>query len=55
VELKAEGGFLSSVDTHGMIQVHKGLYRTRTFDSDRPTLRITASVGLGSVDIKWID
>ena len=55
VELKAEGSFLSSVDTHGMVQINKGLFRTRNFESSRSTLRITAKVGLGSIDIKWID
>ncbi|MCH7520111.1 MAG: hypothetical protein IIB42_00215 [Candidatus Marinimicrobia bacterium] len=55
VELEAEESFLSSVNTRGMIQLDRGRYRTQDFDSDRPTLRINASVGLGSIDVRWID
>lgn len=55
VELRAGHNFLSSIDTHGMVQVRKDLHRTRDFDDDGPTLYIDASVGLGSLDIKWID
>jgi len=55
VELHAGDNFLSSIDTQGMVSIRKGLHRTRDFDDDGPTLYIDASVGLGSLDIKWID
>ena len=55
VEMEAEENFLSSIDTRGMVQKGRGLYRSENYDSANPTLRITASVGLGSIDIKWTD
>lgn len=55
VELEAEESFLSSINTRGMVQLGRGRYRSQDFDSDRPTLRISASVGLGSIDVRWID
>ncbi|UCH09856.1 MAG: hypothetical protein JSU61_11675 [Fidelibacterota bacterium] len=55
VEMEAEENFLSSIDTRGLIKTGRGLYRSEDYDSSQPTLRITASVGLGSIDIKWTD
>lgn len=55
VELRTEENFLSSIDTHGMVQIRRGLYRSRNYDDDGPVLHISASVGLGSIDVKWID
>ena len=57
VDLDAEENFLSSIDTRGMVQVRKGRYRHRSEDPDsqRPTLRIDAAIGLGSIDVRWID
>jgi hypothetical protein len=55
VEMEAEENFLSSIDTRGLVKKGRGLYRSEDYDSSQPTLRITASVGLGSIDIKWTD
>ncbi len=55
VEMEAEESFLSTIDTRDMVQKGHGYYRSEDYDPDRPTLRITASVGLGSIDIKWTD
>lgn len=55
VEMEAEESFLSSIDTRDMVQKGRGRYRSENYDPDKPTLRITASVGLGSIDIKWTD
>lgn len=55
VEMDAEESFLSTIDTQDMVKTSRGLYRSEDHDPDKPTLRITASVGLGSIDIKWTD
>ncbi|MFB0516997.1 MAG: toast rack family protein [Candidatus Neomarinimicrobiota bacterium] len=55
VEMEAEENFLSTIDTNDMVKKGRGLYRSENYDPSRPTLRITASVGLGSIDINWTD
>ena len=55
VEMEAEENFLSSIDTRGLMKTRRGFYRSRNQDPSQPTLRITASVGLGSIDIRWSD
>lgn len=55
VEMDAEENFLSSINTRDMIRKGRGHYRSENYDPSGPTLRITASVGLGSIDIKWTD
>lgn len=55
VEMDAEENFLSSIDTRDMVMKGRGRYRSENYDPDRPTLRISASVGLGSINIKWTD
>lgn len=55
VVMEAEESFLSTIDTHGLTSDHRGYYRSRDYRPSRPTLHITASVGLGSIDIKWVD
>ncbi|UCD38091.1 MAG: hypothetical protein JSW54_00985 [Fidelibacterota bacterium] len=55
VEMEAEENFLSSIDTRDMVKKARGFYRSENYDPSQPTLRITASVGLGSIDIKWTD
>ena len=55
VIMEADENFLSSIDTHGLTSEHRGYYRSRDYRPSRPTLHITASVGLGSIDISWVD
>ncbi len=55
VELDAEENFLASINARGMDNLGHGRYRSFDWDSDQPTLRITAEVGLGSIDVKWVD
>jgi len=55
VEMEAKESFLSSIDVRDMVVKGRGRYRSENYDPDQPTLRITASVGLGSIDIKWTD
>jgi hypothetical protein len=55
VVMEADENFLSTIDTHGLTSEHRGYYRSRDYRPSRPTLHISASVGLGSIDIKWVD
>ena len=55
VELDAKDSFLSTIETRGMIQIRRGLYRSRDFDSSRPTIFISANVGLGGIKMVWTD
>ena len=55
VELDAEENFLSSIRTRGLEQIGHGRHRSSDYDPDRPTIRIDASVGLGSIDLDWVD
>ena len=55
VEMEAEESFLSSIDTRDMVQKGRGHYRSEDYQPGRPTLTINASVGLGSISIKWTD
>ncbi|MCH8326944.1 MAG: hypothetical protein IID15_00280 [Candidatus Marinimicrobia bacterium] len=55
VELEAKDSFLSTIDTPGMVQVRRGLYRSRDYDSSKPTIFISANIGLGSIRIIWTD
>ena len=55
VELEAEESFLSSISTDGLRKSGRNMYRSRHYDPRKPTLRINASIGLGSIDFDWID
>jgi len=55
VELDAEENFLSSIDTHGLYKARSGMYYSERDDTDKPVLHIRAEVGLGSIDIDWLD
>ncbi len=55
VEMEAEENFLSSIDTRDMVIRGGGRYQSENFDPRKPTLYITASVGLGSININWTD
>lgn len=55
VEMEAKESFLSSIDVRDMVVKGRGHYRSEIYDPDKPTLRISAAVGLGSIDIKWTD
>ncbi|MFC1620556.1 hypothetical protein ACFL45_11515 [Candidatus Neomarinimicrobiota bacterium] len=55
VIMEADESFLSSIDTHGLTSEGRGRYRSRDFRPSQPTLHITTSVGLGSIDINWVD
>ena len=55
LELDAEENFLSSIDTRGLYKSRSGVYYSERGDTDKPVQRIKASVGLGSIDIDWLD
>ncbi len=55
VDLDAEENFLSSINARGMERLSRSRYRSFDYDSKKPTIRIEASVGLGSIDLQWID
>ncbi len=55
VIMEAEENFLSTIDTRDMVQKGRGHYRNEDFKPSQPTIEITASVGLGSVDLRWIE
>ncbi|MEE9464831.1 MAG: toast rack family protein, partial [Candidatus Neomarinimicrobiota bacterium] len=55
VEMDAEENFLATINTRGLDSFGHGRYRSFDWDSDRPTLRITAEVGLGSIDLRWVE
>ena len=55
VEMLAKKSFLSTIDTRGMVGKGRDRYRSEDYQPGRPTLRITASIGLGSIDIRWTD
>ncbi len=55
LELDAEENFLSSVDTRGLYKSRSGIYYSERGDSEKPVLHIRAEVGLGSIDIDWLD
>ena len=51
IRLTVEHSFLSSVDVGGLVQERKG-WISREWVSERPTMEIDVSVGLGSVDVR---
>lgn len=53
VEMEAEENFLSTIDTRDMVMKGRGHFRSEDYEPGRPTLLINASVGLGSINIKW--
>ena len=55
VLMEAEENFLSTIDTRDMVQKGRGYYRNEDYDPSKPTLEISVSVGLGSIELKWID
>ena len=55
VTMEAEENFLSNVDARDMIQKGRGYYLSENYDPSKPTLEITASVGLGNIDLRWIE
>jgi len=55
LEMEAEESFLSSISIPEMVQESRGFYRNNQFSDSRPTLRIKVSVGLGNIDVNWID
>ncbi len=55
VELDAEDNFLSTINTPGLVQIRRGLYRSNDYDASKPTIFIRASVGLGSIELVRID
>ena len=51
IRLSVEQSFLSSVDVGGLVQERRG-WISREWVSERPTMEIDVSVGLGSVDVR---
>ena len=55
VTMEAEENFLSNINARDMVQKGRGHYRSENYDPSKPTLEISASVGLGNIDLKWIE
>ena len=55
VTMEAEENFLSNINARDMVQKGRGYYRSENYDPSKPTLEITASVGLGNIDLRWIE
>jgi len=55
VEVRSESSFLSSLNLHGFDRVGNNLYRSGNWKSARKRIYMEIEVGLGSVDINWLD
>lgn len=55
VEVRAESSFLSSLNLHGFDRVGENLYRSGNWDSVKRRIYMEIEVGLGSVDVNWLD
>nr|MBC8479474.1 hypothetical protein [FCB group bacterium] len=50
-----DANFMSSVDLEDFVELKNGKYRSEDFREGKPTLYFSASVGMGSIDLTWID
>lgn len=55
VEIEAEKSFLSSLNLRGFDQVDDNLYRSGNWKTAKRKIYLIIEIGMGSVDIEWID
>jgi hypothetical protein len=55
VQIEAESSFLSSIDLHDFNRLDNDLYRTENWQQAETRLYLVVEIGLGSVDIEWIE
>jgi len=55
VEIQSEKGFLSSLNLRGFDRVGETLYRSGNWRTAKKRVYMEIEVGLGSVDINWLD
>lgn len=55
VQIEAESSFLSSLNFNGFREVHQNIYRSKNWKNSGQRIYLIIEIGLGSVDIRWID
>ncbi|MCK9244498.1 MAG: toast rack family protein [Candidatus Marinimicrobia bacterium] len=55
VEVRSESSFLSSLNLHGFDRISNNLYRSGNWKSAKKRIYMDIEIGLGSVDISWLD
>jgi len=55
VQIEAESSFLSSLNFNGFREVEENIYRSRNWKNADQRIYMIIEIGLGSVDINWID
>ncbi|MBU0711610.1 hypothetical protein KJ762_08460 [bacterium] len=55
VQIEAESSFLSSLNFDGFREVEENIYRSKNWKNADRRIYIVVEIGLGSVDIEWIE
>ena len=55
VEVRSQSSFLSSLNLHGFDRISENLYRSGNWETANKRIYLEIEVGLGSVDINWLD
>ena len=55
VQIEAESSFLSSLNFDGFREIEENIYRSRNWKNADQRIYMIIEIGLGSVDINWID
>jgi len=55
VEVKADRSFLSSLSIDGFYEFEDGFYRSDNWEKSNKKIRLYLEIGLGSINIEWID
>lgn len=55
VQIEAESSFLSSLNFNGFREVEQNIYRSKNWKNAGQRIYLVIEIGLGSVDIRWID
>jgi len=55
VEVRSESSFLSSLNLHGFDRIGENIYRSGNWKGAKKRIYMDIEVGLGSVDINWLD
>lgn len=55
VQIEAESSFLSSLNFDGFREVDENVYRSRNWKDTDKRIYMIIEIGMGSVDIEWID
>ncbi len=55
VEIEAESSFLSSLDLKGFDEIDEDVFRSRNWGEARGKIYLTVEIGMGSIDVDWIE